>query len=490
MPGRRYKISVRLGRHVRKARACYLEWQNRHLPQSIVLIIIATLIGIFSGVAAAALKSLIRLLSGVALHGMKADTPDIRLLIWPLAGVLLTGIFQKYVVRGNVARGTRIIRRDLDAGHYRLGPFMIFNPLIGCSMTIGMGASGGSEGPTALGCAAIGSTVGRWFGLSDAWLRLLVGIGGGAGIAAIFKSPMGGVLFTLEVLQMEMTTLPVLALIIACLLASSTAYFFSDFTFDILFDRYLPMDPHLIGWVIPLGVFCGLYSIYYNFTKSHATRLFTRIGNPWIAMLATGAVLSVGAYMFPTLFGEGFGTITGLVNGTDVSFTASGILSSHSGTKWMLLAVGVILLIKSVLVAAAYSGGGVAGDFVPTFFAGALAGYLFGTLCNLYLGTSLPVWFFALTGMGAVMAGTIHAPLMALFILCETTNTYAYLLPYLIAIVVSYGVVKLVTPRSWYGETGHDDLMALLAKRQTPSLIGRVGSEDDRERVRSADSKK
>lgn len=335
---------------------CYLRWQNRHMSQSVVLILISLVIGVLTGVAAASLKAMIRWLGHELLLDIDMSTPNIRFLIIPLAGILLTSIFQRYVVRGSVACGTHIIKQDLVTRHYLLSPFTIFNPLVGCSMTIGFGASAGSEGPTALSGSAIGSAVGRWFGLSDSWLRLLVGIGGGAGIAAIFKSPMGGVLFTIEVLQMEMTTLPVIGLILACVLASATAYALSDFTFDIDFVHGAPFDPHLLGWIMLLGVVCGLYSVYYNYTKSKSTSLFRAVRNPWLAAIVTGGLTSVFIFMFPALFGEGFLVITRLVNGEQVLFTEAGFFAGHGGPFWFYIGVTVILLVKGVLVAAAYSG--------------------------------------------------------------------------------------------------------------------------------------
>ncbi|MDE6381685.1 MAG: chloride channel protein, partial [Muribaculaceae bacterium] len=149
----------RFGRGVRRARIGYLRWQNVHIPESVVLIMIALLIGVSTGIAAATLKELVRLLNRLVLTGVRIGQPDFRLLLWPLAGIFLTGIYQRYVVRGSVARGTRIIRQDLDAGRYRLSPFTVFNPVLGCSATIGTGSTGGTEGPTALSGAAIGSVV-------------------------------------------------------------------------------------------------------------------------------------------------------------------------------------------------------------------------------------------------------------------------------------------------------------------------------------------
>lgn len=459
------RINFSIGRKLRSLRRRWLRWQSAHISQAMLLIIISLVMGILIGASAALVKFLIKLIyKTFTWHEITTKTHFV-LLILPLAGVVLTSLFQRYIVRGNVASGTHIIQRHLDNGNYCLKPFTILSPIIGCSMTIGFGASAGSEGPVALSGAAIGTNVGRWFGLSAPWLRLLLGIGGGAGIAAIFKSPLGGVLFTLEVLQMRMETLGVIALIIACLFSSASAYVLSGFTFDISFVRVIPFEPRLLGWIALLGVFCGLYCIYYNYTKQKAQTFFTSIHNPWVAALVTGGLLSIGVFLFPTLFGEGFSVITSLVNASPVNFSAYGAFASIDWNKWIWVALVSILLLKSVLVAAAYSGGGVAGDFVPTFFAGAVAGYLFGLLCNMCFGVQLPIWLFALAGMGAVMAGTIHAPLMSVFILCESTNTYLYLFPYIIVVGVSYATVKLLTPHSWYSQTAHDDLMSLLNRK-------------------------
>lgn len=456
----------------------FIRWQNNHLPRSVVIILVALVIGVLTGIAAAALKWLVKLINEAALSSIRIDRPDYRLLIWPLAGILLTGIYQRYIVRGNIARGTRIIKQDLDSGKYRLRHSTVYSPLLGCGITMGLGATGGTEGPTALSGAAMGSWIGRWLGLSDSWLRILVAIGAGAGIAAIFKSPMGGVLFTLEVLQVELTTLPIIAMIMACLIASSTALALSDFTFDIFFVRDMPMDPHTLGWVALLGVFCGLYSIWYSGSKLFGIKIFSSIRNPWVGSIATGLALSFGVFLFPVLFGEGFEVITHLVNGEPVTFIGGGLFSGYHGTWWLFGSIIAIILVKGFLVSASYSNGGVAGDFVPTLFAGALVGYLFTLIINNVTTAELPVWYFSLIGMGAVMAGTLHAPLMAIFILCETTNTYAYIFPYLIAIAISYATVKIIMPKSWDAETGHDDLIALLQNKYTPKF--NVGFDEER----------
>lgn len=414
-----------------------------NLPEGVILVFAALIIGALTGVAASCLKRLVKFFNDAILWNIDLSRPNIRFLIWPLVGILITTVFQKYVVGYRIARGSRVIKIHLNNKEYRLPSFLIFDPVVGCSLTMGCGATGGTESPTALSGAAMGSVLGRWLGLDDNYLRILIGIGAGAGIAAIFKSPMGGAMFTLEVLQMQLSTVPIMAMITACLVASSSASILSGFTFDIHFTGHMPMDTSSLGWVAILGVCCGLYSIYYDYTKRRALQIFTGISNIWVGALVTGAMLSVAVFCFPLFFGEGFGMITSMVNDAPIDVTASGIFATLHGDRWIYITLGAILLLKGILVAASNGAGGVAGDFVPTFFAGCVAGYLFAIGANALFGSTLQPWYFALIGMGAVMAGTLQAPLMALFIICETTDTYLYLFPYLIAVSISYAMARI-----------------------------------------------
>lgn len=426
-----------------------------------LMLVVSLVIGAFTGCMAAMIKRMIELLNRLCLEGVSIDSVNWRFLWLPILGVILTSLYQRKVVGHSVARGTRIVKQSLRTGRTRMSAFTVFNPIIGCAMTLGLGASGGSEGPTALSGSAIASRAGQALGLNDDWMRILVGVGAAAGIAAIFKSPVGGMFFAIEVIQMQITTFSVMMLAMSCVIASTSAYILSDFTFDIPFNHVATMDPHQLGWVCVLALICGLYSIYYDFTKSRALNFFTRIKRPWRAALLTGAILSISVFLFPILFGEGFGLLTHLVNGTPSSMTDCGVFGGSPRLRWVALSVIGALLLKGILVAAACGGGGVSGDFVPTLFAGALVGWLFAHVINL-IGADVPVWHFALIGMGAVMAGTIHAPMMALFICMETTNTYAFILPIFMAVLLSYGVVKLITPHTWYSETDSDDIESLL----------------------------
>lgn len=449
----------------------------KNFSENMLMVVIAIIIGIFSGALATAMRTLISYIYQLCSPDTSAAAPDYFVLIYPVAGIIITALFQRYVVGYQCARGTYIIKTALNKKEGSLNSFLVFDPLIGCSVTIGMGASSGTEGPIALCAAAAGSNIADFFHLSPNWKRNMIIIGGAAGIAAIFKSPFGGVLFALEVLQMELTSIPVIALILASIVGSATASFLTGFSMDMILHLKIHIDGSMMIWVALLGILAGMYSIFYNFTKNKTADYFRGMKRRWLAALLTGALMSAAVFLIPALFGTGENVMQSLVNGNKVDFLSGGLFTGHSENFiWMIISLISMLLIKGVLVGAAFSGGGVAGDFLPTLFAGSILGFLFATCMNTFFPLTLPEWYFALIGMAAVMAGTIHAPLMAIFILAESTGTIVYLPAYVVAVFICYGTVKFLTPKSWYSETGHDDLQMLKMWNKTPKI------EDNRRR--------
>ncbi len=417
-------------------------------PESVKMVLIAAAVGILAGMCAVALKALVAGIGSIFRHNLLPDRANFQFLIYPLAGVLLTSIYQRYVTHNNCSRGTAIMERKLAAGDYHYTTNTIFNSVIGCAMTIGFGASAGTEGPVAYSGAAVGGKLSQWFGISREWTRLLIGIGAGAGIAGIFKAPLGGTLFTLEVIQMPMTTISVVALILACLMATGAAEAFSAFSIDLPISKMPGFDPSTMGWVALLAVVCGLYSVYYNFTQRGVKEFFLSIEDPWTKNIISGVGLALPLFLLPPLFGEGTSLIADVVNGRPVDLLAYSPFADMERTEWiMLLAAGGMLLVKGAMVGAANFGGGVAGTFMPTLFAGCLVGFIFANCVNLWTSAELPVWYFALVGMGAVMAGTLQAPLMALFIAAETTGSFRYIPAYIVAVLISFFIVQLFQRR-------------------------------------------
>lgn len=422
-----------------------------HMPAKVGLFVMAVLIGIVTGAAAALLKTVIGLITEWLRPLHLGSGPDWTMLLIPVAGIVLTGIYQRYILRHKISHGVDILVNDLAEKHYSLSPRLTYAPVIASSLTLGFGGSAGSEGPIAYAGAAIGSNAGRLFGADRSVLYILIGCGAGAGIAGIFKAPVGGALFTLEVLGMTLTTVSVIALFASTVTAALTAYILSGCTMDITWTHNQAFDPAIIIPVVALGVFCGLYSVYYSFVMKRMERVYNSVANPWVKNVFSGLVLAVAIFIFPELYGEGYGVISGVINDGWPGEFGAALISGIDAGRWTLPCVlGGILLLKCFACSASNSGGGVAGDFAPTLFAGCIAGLFFGIMANNLFGLGLAPHVFAYVGMAGVMAGVIRAPLMAIFLTAEMCNGFDYLLPLVTVSLISYGMVMAVTHTKFY----------------------------------------
>lgn len=283
-------IRKRLGNIVRS--------MHNGMSQKKFLCLIAIFVGLLAGIGAALLKDFINALSEFIRNVVPANVNSPVFIILPVVGILLCGIYSRYIVKDDMEGGCERISTHLKQHNYYLPKHLTYSPIIACALTIGFGGSAGSEGPIAYTGAAIGSNVGKYFKLPPEMCRILVIIGGAAGIAGIFKAPVGGAMFAIEVLAMPMTTVSVTALIFACLSAGLTAYIWSGFTLDI---SYLPKNffaPETIGAVILLGLCCGLYSLYYSKMMAKTEEVFRKISNPWVRNLSSGLLIGLLIFCF------------------------------------------------------------------------------------------------------------------------------------------------------------------------------------------------
>ncbi len=432
----KYNIRIhRTGNAIRR-------WTQQHCSAYTFAVLVGIIIGVLTGGCAWLLKLMISAVSHL-LIGNGGNGADWLLLVLPLTGILLVVAYQHFILRRNIEHGVEQVQQHLRDGRFRLGNKMVYAPLIASTLTLGFGGSAGSEGPIATTGSAIGSGVGRFFGMTHAQLRVMIGIGAGAGIAGIFKAPIGGALFTIEVLMLEMTTLPVITLIISCIASSMTAYALSSCTYDINVAHQVIFDTSIIPWVFVLGVLCGIYSVYYSWIMKHLSRFFEKISNIWFRAIFSGIILSVCVFLFPSLYGEGYNTLTQLLNGDKTVLTAESLFYAlHSDPTIVILLLAGLLAAKPAAACSSNSGGGVAGDFAPTLFAGGMFGFLFALAANTWFGAELTTAGFAYIGMAGVMAGAIRAPLMAMFLTAEMCDGYQFLLPLLIAVTISYCIVK------------------------------------------------
>ena len=327
----------------------------------------------------------------------------------------------------------------------------MYSSVIASSITIGFGGSVGAEGPIVYTGAAIGSNLGRVFRLSPRILMILVGCGAAAGIAGIFKAPIAGMLFTLEVLMLDLTTVSVMPLLIASITAATVAYVATGYDAEFFFLQSEPFVTGRIPYVILLGLFLGFVSLYFTRSMNMMEGLFRKLGTPWRKMLVGGSVVALLVFLFPPLYGEGYSSIIDLLSGNTESIVNGSIFYKDRESVWWILGfIAALVLLKSFATSATNGGGGVGGTFAPSLYVGCMAGFFFAYFINTVFGLDLSTKNFALMGMAGVMSGVMHAPLMGIFLTAELTGGYELFLPLLIVSAISYGTIKFFEPYSIY----------------------------------------
>lgn len=427
-------------------------WRKSKVSDTFFLFVLVVVVGLLCGVGAFILKKSIGFVARTLTEGLHPFSANWALILIPIAGVLITGILCRYVFKDNLEHGVRQMINSLHEHRYKESPWRMISYIITSVFTLGMGGSAGSEGPIASTGGAIGSNMARWFGMSPRMAMLMIGCGAGAGIAGIFKAPLGGALFTLEVMRIPMSTIPVLALITCTMVAGMTAYALGGFTVDIPTTQSIDLfDYDLIGFVFALGLVSGIYSLYYSYIMKKVEIWLGYLKNPWVKNIISGAFIGLVLYVFPSLYGEGYNVVGALLDNHTGDIVADSPFVGLSGGAELLIFISLgVVLIKCFVTSATNSGGGVAGDFAPVLFVGGVLGFLFVMVLNTYMGEHLPIAPFVLLGMAGVMAGAIRAPLMAIMLTTEMVGSYGMFLPILIISATSFGIVRLFTADNYF----------------------------------------
>ena len=404
------------------------------------LVAVLSLASVVIGFAAWFLKWLIAsahdLIHRTFVHGWIGN---IVLIITAVATILLVGLYVRKVVRMPLEHATEQLQARLKEGRGVMPLRLTISSLFATALTLGGGGSAGAEGPIAFTGGAIGSNIARLFRLPPQTMLISMACGSGAGIAAIFKSPIGGMFFTIEVLRMQLGVKAVIMLGVMCLISSLTTLALSGFTPDLAVRAGLSFEWDMVVPAIVLGIACGIYSAYYVYTGSITDRRLERIRRPVVRNIASGLTLGVLLAAFPALYGEGYGILNDLAAGNpDVAGENSVLWWMHS--RWMpAFAMGGILLAKGIACMATNSGGGVAGTFTPTLFAGAVLGALFAFLWPGSMSPDIAM----VCGMAGAMGGIIRAPLMSVFLVVEMTRCNSLLMPVCIVVALSFTVSSL-----------------------------------------------
>lgn len=430
-----------------------LIWREKHLPEKTFVIILALIVGVICGFAALLLKWLIHQISHLLTSHITVYEGNVTYFILPAIGIVITVLYVRFLVRHNISHGVTKVLYSISQNKSRLKPHNMYTSVVASSITIGFGGSVGAEGPIVYTGAAIGSNIGQMFRLSPRILMILVGCGAAAGIAGIFKAPIAGLLFTLEVLMIDLTTVSVMPLLIASISGATVAYIFTGFDVEFLFLQTEPFLTSSIPYVILLGFFCGIVSLYFTRTVNMMENFFRhKIIRQWKKTLIGGVILAGLVFLLPPLYGEGYSSINTLLGDNPTSVADGSIFYPDRFSSWfLLLYVAMIILTKGFATSSTTGAGGIGGTFAPSLYLGCMAGFFFAYLFNhLGLGIDISIKNFALMGMAGVMSAVMHAPLMSIFLAAEMTGGYQLFLPLLIVSAVAYGTIKLFEPYSIY----------------------------------------
>ncbi len=441
----------KIGDSFQNAFMSLLVWREHHVKEKTFVIVLALLVGVLGGVAALVLKTLIHLISNFLTSHLSISEGNYLFLFYPVAGILLSSLYVKYVVRDNISHGVTRVLYAISQNKSRLKKHNMYTSVIASSITIGFGGSVGAEGPIVYTGAAIGSNLGRVFRMSPRILMILVGCGAAAGIAGIFKAPIAGMLFTLEVLMIDLTTVSVMPLLIASITAATVAYVFTGYDVEFFFLQSEPFVTGRIPFVVLLGVFLGFVSLYFTRTMNMMENFFRTLGSPWKKVAVGGSILALLVFLFPPLYGEGYSSIVDLLSGHTSSIVNSSIFYKDREQVWWILGfIAALVLLKAFATSATNGGGGVGGTFAPSLYVGCMAGFFFAYFLDTIFDLDLSTKNFALMGMAGVMSGVMHAPLMGIFLTAELTGGYDLFLPLLISSTISYGTIKFFEPFSIY----------------------------------------
>lgn len=429
----------------------FLLWRQKHVKEKTFVVVIALLVGIAAGLAALVLKALIHYISAFLNSHVNIAGANYTYLIYPVIGIFLTMLYVRYCVRDNISHGVTRVLYAISQNKSRLKKHNIYTSLIASSITIGCGGSVGAEGPIVYTGASIGSNLGQAFRLSPRILMILVGCGAAAGIAGIFKAPIAGMLFTLEVLMLDLTTVSVMPLLMASITAATMAYIFTGYDFEFFFMQSEPFMAPRIPYACLLGVVCGLMSLYFTRVVNMMENFFRRFNNVWLKAATGSLIVATLIFLFPPLYGEGYSSIVSLLGGDPSTIVNGSLFYPDRGEVWyVIIFIAAVLFTKAFATSATTGGGGVGGTFAPSLYVGCLTGFLFAYVTNNLFGLDLSLKNFALMGMAGVMSGVMHAPLMGIFLTAELTGGYDLFLPLLIVSALSYFTIKFFEPYSIY----------------------------------------
>ena len=454
----------------------------RNVSEKNKLLVLSLAVGICSGLAAVLLETLVETIHHQLTFWFSGSADNYLLLVYPGLGMLLSLLIVRYFVKDKIGHGVTKVLVAVSKNESKIKPHNMWSSIVTSSLTIGFGGSVGAEAPIVYTGAAIGSNFARWMGMSYRNITILLGCGAAAAVAGIFKAPLAGVLFTLEILLFNISMTSMMPLLLSSVSATMVSYIFLGDSLP--FECTLtPFTLKNVPFYILLGFFCGAVSLYFLRTTLSLEDRLGKFRNPFAKWALCAVGLGLLIFLFPPLYGEGYDALSPLLNGQPVSYDGETILAFMLRTPWLVpVFFALILILKVFSMTLTNAGGGVGGTFGPTLFVGAIAGFLLARVTNLILAGSsftVPEQNFVLVGMSGLMAGVMQAPMTAIFLIAEISGGYELFIPLIITATISFGTIRIVEKYSIYtkriAKSGelltHDSDQAVLTLLKISDLI-------------------
>jgi chloride channel protein, CIC family len=428
-----------------------LLWIINNMSHRQLLLILSFLIGVMSGLAAITLKNTVYYTREFLSGRLALETGNLIYLAFPAMGILLTVLFTRYMVRDSISHGVSKVLHSISRKESELAFHNSYSSMIASTLTVGFGGSVGLEAPIVLTGSSIGSNLGRYLKLNYRSVTLLIACGATGAIAGIFKSPIAAMIFSLEVLMLDLTMWSIIPLLISAVTAATIATLLLGPA--VVFYFSIP-EPFVIGnlqWYILLGILCGLVSWYFTWGSMKVEAMLKKISNPFRRLLYGGLALGLFIFLFPPLYGEGYDTLQALLGGVASEIAAGSLVASFRDNYWIFIVfLFLIIFFKVIAMAVTTGSGGVGGIFAPSLYVGGVSGFVTASLINNFSFINVSERNFALVGMAGVMAGVMHAPLTAIFLIAEITGGYELFIPLIVSSTISYLTIMYFEPHSIY----------------------------------------
>ena len=488
---------------IKVAHVKVIRWISTNIPLQRLILLLSFFIGIVAGLAATLLKSTVHALTLFFTHNIEHHSAYWLYFFCPAVGILLTVLFVKIFVKEDIVHGITRILHSISKKSSRLKSHNMYSSMVGSSLTVGFGGSVGLESPIVLTGSAIGSNLGKWFSLNYKTTTLLIGCGAAGAIGGIFSAPVAAVVFALEVLMLDLTTRSIIPLLISAVTGTAISWLLMGKGVVFSFTVMDPLILHNLPYYVVLGLFTGLISVYFTRITKYIEATMEKLGKTYFKWdknagkfvkekivgkrilifqrLAVGCfILGLLIFLCPPLFGEGYDALKMILSGnSDDLLNGSVFRDMKDNQLWLLIFLFLILILKVIAMAVTTGSGGVGGIFAPTLFMGGVSGYILANIINMFPIFSVSDKNFVLAGMAGVMAGVMHAPLTAIFLIAEITGGHGLFLPLSLTAAFSFITSRYIEPHSIYtsrlalrGELiTHDKDKAILTLLKTDKLI-------------------